>query len=660
MDRADLERWTGRDVARLLALVENERRYYQELIARAPLGLALASNQGDILSSNRAARRLLRLSADQLRNRNIAELLNSPEIAAGLRVAREENRATLDLSARHGDQALRVSLQPVPAWSIDDECDILITLDVDVMRPAQEGPVYAETPAISWTLDTSNFQFTAAAGAFDQVLGQPGERWTGAPGFWLDRVAAEDRESVERFYREASAKPGVHACEFRAAGANGRRIWLRDCFRATEHGDAAVVLHGVTLDVTARRASEQDVIQANRVEVLTDLCRRLAHDFNNALMIAAGYGEELLTRLGDQDPRRGDVNALLTAIESMSDVTGEIQGFTRQQGAPPRPTDVREVLSAAGERIRQEFGSVLVVRVLDPCLTIVADAAQLEALLVAAARSLRGESDPHMIMTAGRAVVSEMIGLNGVLQPGEYAQITVRGPGTVEVPRTAFETVVSGRNAHAPDLARLYRVIREWGGGVRMTKTDHTSEIHLYVPCASEQTAPSPERESERVATEMADTAAAAGPPPVRAGTVLVVEDESGIRTLIHKILEREGFEVFEAGARSEALEVAGKYGARIGLLITDLQLGHDDGKLLAEELLASWPQMRVLYISGFTENPVHPMADAGLGSPYLQKPFTLASLMKKVRYAFEQCSACTVGLSGSGVEAGVGIRRRE
>jgi PAS domain-containing protein len=587
MDRNELEQWTGREVARLLALLETERRYYQEILTALPIAAAVVTNTGKFASANRAFRRLLGTGSQQFQRQSLSQILPSARLEASVRETLKgatPERIPINISGR----SFLASVTPVRGW--DDDVESLAVLTIEeassTVPIAPVVPSLPDLPAVVWTLDPDTLQFASVEGADKHLLGYSSLHWQSTPGFRLDRIHVGDRSRVEDFYREAIQSGVEFGCEFRAVTADSKIVWCRDTVHVVrdEAGNVARI-HGLTTDVTSRRQAELDNLQANRVDALLGLSRRLSHDLNNALMIVTGYSEELLATLPENDARRADVQAILSAAEGMAGIAGELHGFTRKQASPAVPTDVSELLTEVAARIREELGATLVLRVPSGGLWGLADSIQLEAALISVARRLRDKTDPHMIITAGEVFIPELSSFEQAVKPGQYVEICLRGPYVCEVPASAFESLLSGKDSHESDLARTYAIVREWGGSMFTGRTEHTSEVRVLLPAVAvvEQR----ENPAEDVAV----------PPPSDTATVLVVEDEKGIRALVRKILTREGYTVLEASSAEEALEVARRHRAPIHLLLADMILPGKSGHELAGALQASYPNLRVVYI---------------------------------------------------------------
>jgi CheY-like chemotaxis protein len=269
-----------------------------------------------------------------------------------------------------------------------------------------------------------------------------------------------------------------------------------------------------------------------------------------------------------------------------------------------------------------------------------ADPGQLEdaiaALATFALENTSGVSRLSLICHTAR--IAERVG-TATLQPGLHARLDIRAAGAGSPAEGVFESILPGKDPHrltGPSIARAYLNVRQWGGDIAFSSGRQGSVFSVYLPYAQ------PEEEAAPAVSEEPMPEPAAEPlpmetPPVEPslGTVLVVEDEPGIRGLVRKILKREHFDVIEAGTGEEALAAASSHGASIGLLLTDVMLPGMGGRELAEALVAARADLKVVYISGFTDDESVRAGQFPPGSKFLQKPFTLSALVSIVKTAF-------------------------
>jgi hypothetical protein len=316
-------------------------------------------------------------------------------------------------------------------------------------------------------------------------------------------------------------------------------------------------------------------VPAERFEALQAAAGRLAHDLNNPLMIVTGYAEELLEGLPADHALRSEAGEIQAAAARIAAVAARLTEFARKNANAAQPVDVAKVLNLPG----------------GPLIAL-ADRAQLEEAVAALAGEDRAAA--RCLVEGSRVCIAL-----GRAAPGPEAALTAK----LDSPEAR-----AGLAA-----ARAYTWVRQWGGDIVFAGVE--TRIYLARP--------------EPHAMPEAVRSTAASPAGI---TILVVDDEAGIRTLVRKILAREGYRVLEAGSAEEALEAARRQ--RVDLLVTDVMLPRMAGPDLARKLHESDPGLRVLYISGFTPDETVRSAAFPPGAGFLAKPFTLAALVEKVRQA--------------------------
>ncbi|MGH9648050.1 MAG: response regulator, partial [Bryobacteraceae bacterium] len=341
--------------------------------------------------------------------------------------------------------------------------------------------------------------------------------------------------------------------------------------------------------ITARKQLERQLLAAGRFEALYGFAGRLAHDLNNPLMVVTGYAEELMQALKPNDPLRQEASEILSAARRIGGIAAQLTEFARPQGKPASKVNVgdtilglRSKLTAAagttGERVTVELSENRT-----PILAM-ADPRQLgEVLAAVIARPAKGvprERTRIVIAWDVETVVERMSPTP--LAPGKYAHITVHDDGPeMDAAQAAgvFEPVLSKTGDSLPAaatglaLARAYSIVHQWGGDIAFSsEPGKGSTFAIYLAYVE------PEREPEGSPATQAEAQ-----PGGKPATILVVDDESGIRELIRKILLREHYRVLEAGSAEEALSTA--QGQSIDLVITDVMLPGIHGPELAARM---------------------------------------------------------------------------
>jgi two-component system, cell cycle sensor histidine kinase and response regulator CckA len=635
MERTDFEQWKAKEVARLLALVETERRYYQEIVASLPVALVVLGPDRSIVSANRRFRQTFGVRTEDLRRKTIEQILPSPLLIEKIRDVHMRAEAQPPAIIEIDDRRYRIAMIPIRNW--DDEGDLETLLMVEdasgfeAAAPRPQAPAAApglDIPAILWKADPRTFAFLSVAGAAEELLGYPASHWLTTPQFFRERIHPDDRAAALSFFEQAAAREGDASTEFRAVSASGAVVWCRETVRSfvtAKTGER--VLSGVLTDISRRKQMERQMLAAERSDALHAVASRLAHDLNNPLMIITGYGEEMLQSLPANDPARGDVAQIMTATERISGITTQLLNYTRRVAEPARPVNLSTLVVSLEEKISAGERVTVAIEPSSEPVWAMANAAQLEGILLSLASPAREEAQERSRLTISCATerVAEQIP-GAPLKPGAYARLTLRDDGRgTQAPQRVFEAGLLGKD---PSASRAYAIVREWGGDLAFqSEPFRGSSFTIYLPPAEPETQPAP----------VPVPAAAPQPEPEpepRMQTILLVEDEPGIRALVRKILRREHYAVLEAGSAEEAMNVAAAQEGRIDLLLTDVILPGMNGRELAEGMRESLPDLRVLYASGFTSDEAVRAGTFPPGAKFLQKPFTLSALVGKVREA--------------------------
>src|SRR5665213_156888 len=352
MDRTDFEPWKGKEVAKLLALVENQRRYYQDLISALPVGLVVLSAKRSVVSSNRAFRQAFEVRGEDLRGKSIEQLLPSDRLIENIRNAMVHGIAQPPLPVEHGGKLWRVAILPLRNWDEEMEMETLLVVEdltgLPLGAPAaahQPASPFDNLPAVVWRADAAGLQFTAVNGGTEQLLGYAAAHWLKTPNFFAQRIHPEDRDAVLALYRTAVQQSREVSAEFRMVTAAGQFAWRRETVRLAGAG----VLTGILTVMGQRRQIEQMQITAERNSALHGLSARLAHDLNNPLMIISGYAEEILRPLAPNDLRRGELEEILAATERISNLTAQLLEFARKQAGAAERVNLAEVLAGLAE-----------------------------------------------------------------------------------------------------------------------------------------------------------------------------------------------------------------------------------------------------------------------------------------------------------------------
>ncbi len=481
MQRADHEQWKSADVARLLALVESERRYYEELFTALPLPVAIVDGEWRLAAVNRNFKRRFGPFPGDLTALRLPDLIPDPALEGLLGQVLATGQVASNVRIALGQSSLSVSLTRIPGWQAEGEDELLLIF-------SDEQPAAAPAPP-------------SRAG-----------------------IEEAKRGAVER------------------------------------------------------------------------LSGRVSHVANNLLMIIGGYADELLASLPEGDPRRSDVQEIITASGRMARLTQEMTALVRPPVFTAASLDLSAWAPSAAAKLGVALGSV------EPRLAAHTAVTLLDQMLAEAVRYLHPHLGPARLVLEARA-------------DGGRAVIRLRADGAElppEVGERIFEPFTGEKVGTDPPLG-LAGLVRPW---LALNGELDFANQTLTLIC----------------------------PQAVASATrILLVEDEPGIRALIAKTLERQGYAVTECSAAEQALGISTEPGA----LVTDLSLPGMSGRELAATLRQRWPGLRTLFISGYTNDAELDRqigSDAlPAGTAFLAKPFTTGQLAESLRLLLDAATSPTV-----------------
>ncbi len=381
--------------------------------------------------------------------------------------------------------------------------------------------------------------------------------------------------------------------------------------------------------VAELRASEERLRQAHKMEAIGQLAGGVAHDFNNLLTVINGYADILRGQLAAGSEAGESVHAILEAGQRAAALTGQLLAFSRKAMVQPRLVDLNEVVDSAARMLRRLIGErVTLTTRLQPGLPPVRiDPGQIEQVvmnLAVNARDAMPDGGTLLVETTELLLPTMLTTETGEFRAGHAVQLTVSDTGqgmTEDVRARVFEPFFTTKGVGKGTglgLATVYGIIRQAGGHVEVTSAPgHGATFRVLLPAASAEERP----EAESLA-------------PVGPGseTVLLVEDEEAVRRLALVALERRGYRVLAAGSAAEAMALATGHQGPLHLLLTDVVMPDMGGRQLAEALTARRPGLKVLFMSGYTDDTVLRDGLASADRSFLQKPFSVAALGRRVR----------------------------
>jgi len=426
---------------------------------------------------------------------------------------------------------------------------------------------------------------------------------------------------------------------------DGRRIWVEVNEAPVVRDGRTVAVVGALTDVTERKRVveeherlEERLRLGQRLEAVGRLAGGVAHDFNNFLTAILGYCDLLALRLGDEHPLLREVGEIRRAGRRAAGLIEQLLAFSRRQVIAPRVLDLNTIAADASRLIRRLIGEdvELQCRLAPEPLLVEADPSQLEQVLLnlaANARDAMPSGGRLVLTTERRRLDSARPGDMFEVEPGEYCRIIVTDSGEGMDPETLahlfepFYTTKQVGRGTGLGLASVYGVIKQNRGYIWVESAPgEGAKFEIYLPWARSALQAEPEAPAE---------SGLAG-RPAREATILLVEDEDSVRSLIREVLTGRGYRVLEAGNAAWAIERSAGHPGRIDLLVTDLVMPGVQGDSLARGLARDRPGLAVLYISGYTESALTQRGVLQEGHRLLRKPFTPDELVAAVAEALD------------------------
>jgi two-component system, cell cycle sensor histidine kinase and response regulator CckA len=440
-----------------------------------------------------------------------------------------------------------------------------------------------------------------------------------------------DPEAYREFMRVIERSGSVRDFEIQVYRKDGTIMWLSLSARAVQEHGVVVSHEGMCEDVTERKLLQKQLLQAQKMEAVGSLAGGIAHDFNNVLGVILGQGELLLQKLAPSDGSRRRVEQICQAGKRAASLTEQLLAFSRQQILRPSTLDLNRVVEDFSNMLASLIGEdVKLVRLLDPELgRVSADAGQIEQVLmnlVVNARDAMPRGGTITIQTSNMEMDEAFVQQHAGTKTGSCVVLTVSDTGAGMDEQTAsrafdpFFTTKEVNKGTGLGLSTVYGIVKQSGGHISVESAPgEGARFSIYLPRVKEAaTAKNWEKKSA---------------PPARGNeTILLVEDAAPLREVTREFLKEAGYAVLEAADAADALETAERYSAEISLLVTDVVLPGINGHALAERLMLRRPGMKVLYISGYTDDVTVRHCVSQSEVAFLGKPFTQDALARKVR----------------------------
>lgn len=478
----------------------------------------------------------------------------------------------------------------------------------------------AESGIIGVTVSDAAGRILEANDAFLDMTGCSREQLLAGEVVW-ELLAPAGREPSAR----ARAWEGEYRCK------DGRRVPVLVARAPLENGEYI----SISLDLSDRKRLEEQFRQAQKMEAVGRLAGGIAHDFNNMLSVILSYAEMIGADLDPDEPLRADVEQITAAGVRAAELTRQLLAFSRQQVLEPKVLSLNRVVASMEKMLRRLLGADITLTVLPESglWNVEVDPGQIEQIvmnLAVNARDAMPQGGMLTLRTANVELDEDYAAAHHDVQPGPYVMLAASDTGVGIDPASRarifepfFTTKEKGKGTGL-GLATVFGIVKQSRGHIWVySEPGQGATFKVYFPRVSG---------AETVSSDQAPVGSLRGDE-----TILLVEDDAQVRALARSILRRNGYVVLEAANGGEALLICEQHGAKIDLLLTDVVLPLMSGRQVAERLRAMRPGLKVLFMSGYTDDAIlqHGILDSGVA--YLQKPLTPASLTRKVREVIER-----------------------
>ena len=506
---------------------------------------------------------------------------------------------------------------------------------MDLLKNDAYAVLFESHPLPMWIVEVGTYRFLAVNNAAVLHYGYSREEFLS-----MSLLDIRPQEDVPQFREELpklASKPGPQTGGSRRhVTKDGTIIHVEVCYGRIPYDDGHALLT-VVFDVTERKRYEERLLHSAKMEALGRLAGGVAHDFNNLLTIILGYSNIVLDSLPLADPLRPNIDGIRKAADRAAALTRQMLTFSRRQVLQPKLLNLNEILSDTSKMLRRLINEDIELSIVaDHDLhAIMADPVQIEQILINLTVNARDAmpTGGTISFETRNVDLNEWDAVHSAhqhptrpdLKPGRYILLSVKDDGRGMDEKTKSHIFEPFFTTKVPEgtglgLPTVYGIVKQSGGDICVySEPGRGTTFEIYFPVAM---MPGPHDEAVP-----AETFRLKG-----SETVLLVEDEAELRTLARNILTSYGYKVLEAVNGEDALQKAAAHNGRIDLMITDVVMPKLGGRDLARKLGAVRPEMKVIFMSGYDSDAVAKHGVLGPGTAYLEKPFSVEILMRKVR----------------------------
>jgi len=608
-------------------------------------GIFMLDQSGDISSWNKGAENSMGYKEAEIIGQPVSRFYTTEDVAAGIplrgmQIALKEGR--------YEEEGLRVRKDGTTFWAIVTITDIhdsfakhigfaYVTRDITERKQAEESlrlrdraiASFVQGVVITDPTQTDN-PIVFVNESFLRITGYEREEVIGKNCRFLQGPDT-DQKAVEQV-RSALKEERSCLLEMLNYRKDGTSFWNALSISPLHDPDGRVThFVGVQTDISPFKLLQQKFQQSQKMEAMGQLAGGVAHDFNNLLTIIFGYSELLLGMLPSNDPKREAVKAISEAGERAAGLTRQLLFFSRQAVMEPKVLDLNDVVRETEKLLRRMIGEdVLFTAVLDPSISRVkVDASQMGQVLMNLAINARDampQGGKLTIQTSSVELDKAYADLRPDFKAGNYVKLTVSDNGCGMKPEVQahiyepFFTTKGPGKGTGLGLATVYGIVKQSGGSIDVyTEPGHGTTFKIYLPAVDE---PHPFSARDQHSVKVIGGTE----------TILLVEDEDAVRAIALLALQAQGYHVLHAESGRQALRIMEKHQGRIDLIATDVVMPGMNGRELAEKICIQFPGLKVLFMSGYTDDIVirHGILQADVA--FLQKPYTPLALARKIR----------------------------
>ena len=451
-------------------------------------------------------------------------------------------------------------------------------------------------------------------------------------------IHPDEKEMVRCSVEKALAEKQPYAMEYKIKTAQGEVRWIYEKGQALYDSKGAVLLlDGAIFDVTGRKQLEEQFRQSQKMEVIGRLAGGIAHDFNNMITVISGYSAALMRDFKEEDQSYKILKEIRKAAEKSAALTRQLLAFSRRQVLQPKVIDLNDVISNSNEMFCRLIGEniQLTAEAAQDLKRVKVDPSQIEQVilnLIVNSRDAMPRGGKINIKTANAILDKKDFLQHHGVKAGKYVVLSVKDTGlgmNDEVKAHIFEpffTTKEEGKGTGLGLATVFGIVKQSEGCIEVDSAPEKGAIFkIYLPAVEDKITETPKVKLTLPKQQYGSE------------TILVVEDENVLRSLVRKILEMNGYTVLEAEHGEKAISLCKEYKNPIHLLLTDFVMPFMNGEDLGKTLLALRPTMKVIYVSGYADQHLKEQKILEPDIPFLQKPFTPDVLTHKVREVLDQ-----------------------